>query len=108
MPLECALCSLNHLLLFLEHGYEIDSSQRALSRIKGPEAKHRPCETLDCALILLHDIVQIFDSEGECVVGNEPAYGGYHVPVRTASWQQSLDAMSPVNGTTDAKPGDGT
>jgi hypothetical protein len=41
--------------------HELDASQDRLRRPKRFEAEHRPGKAFDCAVILLHDVVKVFD-----------------------------------------------
>ena len=48
---------LDHHLFLLDHVHEFDTGERPLSCVEHFAPQHRPCDPLDCALILLHDIV---------------------------------------------------
>jgi len=59
---SAALVSLlDHQLSFLDHMHEFDTDQRVLSRHKRLESEHRTCDPFYCSVVLLHDIVSIFD-----------------------------------------------
>jgi hypothetical protein len=47
-------------LSFLDHVHEFDPDQSSLGCVKRFKPQHGPCHSLYCAMILLHDIIQIF------------------------------------------------
>jgi hypothetical protein len=56
-----AFCSLlDQQLPFLEHVHEVDADQRALGCLKRLEAQHGASDPFDAAMVLLHQIIQMF------------------------------------------------
>jgi hypothetical protein len=51
----------SHPLPFLEHMHELDTGQRALGRLKGLEAEHRPSHPLYRSVILFQNIIEILN-----------------------------------------------
>jgi hypothetical protein len=58
---ETLVPGLDHHLFFLEHVHEFDPRERPLGSLKGLEPQHGTGDPLDCSMVLLHDIVSIFD-----------------------------------------------
>src|SRR5262245_14021186 len=59
---SAALISLlDHQLPFLDHMHEFDPNQRVLGCRKRLATEHRPCDLLHASMVLLYDIVKVFD-----------------------------------------------
>ena len=58
---EALVSGLDHHLSFLDHVHEFDPNERVLRGLKRFEPEHGPCDPLHAAMILFHDIIEIFD-----------------------------------------------
>jgi hypothetical protein len=48
-------------LAFLDHVHQSDATQSTAGRVEGFEAEHRPDDPFDGPVVLLDEIVQVFD-----------------------------------------------
>jgi hypothetical protein len=55
------LAVLDRELILSDHVHELDAGQHVSGRIKGFEVEHRPGHPLDGPMVLLDDVVEIFD-----------------------------------------------
>lgn len=56
-----AVAALYYELAFANHVHEFEPCEDCLRRAKRLEAKHRPGDPFDGTMILLHDVVEVFD-----------------------------------------------
>ena len=77
---EALVSGLHHHLPFLDHVHEFDPNECPLGCRERFEPQHRPCHPFYASMVLLHNVVEIFDLadvDGGAVLGIVALDGGF-------------------------------